>query len=62
MTENKAVVRRFLDEVVGQGRFDLADELCVPDVVNHAAAPERQHGVDNIKAVLGFSLAPRGRR
>jgi predicted ester cyclase len=26
-------------------------------VVNHAAAPERQHGVDNIKAVLGFSLA-----
>ncbi|GGU36804.1 ester cyclase [Lentzea flava] len=55
--DNKAVVRRFLDEVVGQGRFDLADELCAPDVVNHAAAPERQHGVENVKAVLGFSLA-----
>jgi predicted ester cyclase len=54
--DNKAVVRRFLDEVVGQGRFDLADELCAPDVVNHAAAPERRDGVENIKAVLGFSL------
>lgn len=54
--DNKAVIRRFLDEVVAQGRFDLADELCAPDVVNHAAAPERQHGVENIKAVLSFSL------
>lgn len=25
-------------------------------MIYHAAAPERQHGVENIKAVLGFSL------
>jgi predicted ester cyclase len=54
--DNKAVIRRFLDEAVGQGRFDLVDELCAPDVVNHAAAPERRHGVENIKAVLEFSV------
>ncbi len=54
--DNKAVVRRFLDEVVGQGPLDLTDELCAPDLINHAVAPERQHGVENVKAVLGFSL------
>ncbi|GAB2863262.1 ester cyclase [Lentzea nigeriaca] len=54
--DNRAVVRRFLDEVVAEGRFELLTELCAPDVVNHAAAPERRHGVENIKAVLGFSL------
>lgn len=53
--ENKAVVRRFLDEVVGRGDTSAADELCTADVVNHAAAPDRQHGIENIKAVVTFS-------
>jgi len=53
--ENKAVVRRFLDEVVGRGDTSAADELCTADVVNHAAAPDRQHGIENIKAVVAFS-------
>jgi predicted ester cyclase len=53
--ENKAVVQRFLDEVVGRGDMAAAAELCAPDAVNHAAAPGRQQGVENIVAVLEFS-------
>lgn len=52
---NKNVVRRLLGEVVGEGDMALIDELCATDVVNHAAAPERQHGVENLKAILTFT-------
>jgi ketosteroid isomerase-like protein len=53
--QNKAVVRRFLDEVGGRGAFDVASELCTEDCVNHAAVPLRQRGIQNIKAVVEFS-------
>jgi predicted ester cyclase len=53
--ENKAIVRRFLDEVVGRGDMDVVDELCTTDAVNHAAAPDRQHGIENVRAVIEFS-------
>lgn len=35
---NKAVVRRLVEEVVGDGRLDLLDELCTPEA---AAATRR---------------------
>jgi predicted ester cyclase len=53
--QNKAVVRRFLDEVVGRGAVDIASELCTQDCVNHAAVADRQRGIENIKAVVEFS-------
>jgi predicted ester cyclase len=53
--QNKAIVLRFLDEVVGGGDFDVAAELCTADALNHAAAPGRQQGIENLKAVIGFS-------
>ncbi len=34
--ENKAVVRRFVEEVQSQHRFDLLDELFDPDYIDHA--------------------------
>lgn len=52
---NKKVVRRLLDEVVGRGDMELIPELCTAEVVNHAAAPGRQHGTENLRAVLEFS-------
>ncbi|MBA3430183.1 MAG: ester cyclase, partial [Actinobacteria bacterium] len=52
---NKAVVRRLFDEVVGRGNMELVAELCAADVINHAAAPNRQHGVENYRAVLESS-------
>ncbi len=52
---NKAIVRRFFEEVVGRGDLDVVVELCTPDAVNHAAAPDRQQGIENLKAVIEFS-------
>ncbi|HEV2758596.1 MAG TPA: ester cyclase [Acidimicrobiales bacterium] len=54
--ENKAVVERFFDELVGRGQVDLVDQVCDAAIVNHAAAPDRQRGIENLKAVLAFSL------
>jgi predicted ester cyclase len=33
--ENKAIMRRMLDEVIVGGNLDLMDELVAPDFVNH---------------------------
>jgi predicted ester cyclase len=53
--DNKEVVRRFFDEVVGSGDMTHAAELCTTDVINHAAAPGRRHGIENIARVVEFS-------
>ena len=37
--ENKAVVRRFVEEVQSQGRLEAIDELLAPTFVNHSAPP-----------------------
>jgi predicted ester cyclase len=34
---NKAVVRRYLEEIINRGRFDIADEIFAQDYVNHSA-------------------------
>ncbi len=36
LEENKAAVRRFVDEVQSQHRLDLVDELFAPDYIDHA--------------------------
>jgi predicted SnoaL-like aldol condensation-catalyzing enzyme len=53
--ENKKIALRFLDEVAGRGNMDVVSELCTTDAVNHAAAPDRQHGIESIRAVVEFS-------
>jgi predicted ester cyclase len=35
----KALVRRFVEEVQSQGRLEVLDELVAPTVVNHTAPP-----------------------
>ena len=37
--DNKALVRRFVDEVQSGGNTDLIDEICSPEFVNHSAPP-----------------------
>jgi predicted ester cyclase len=37
--DNKALVRRFVDEVQSGGTTDLIDEICSPEFVNHSAPP-----------------------
>ena len=45
--ENKAVVRRLIEEVWNGDDTDAAlDEFVAQDVVNHAAVPEHRHGIE----------------
>jgi predicted ester cyclase len=60
--ENKAVIRRLVEEVYNQDDLDVLDELLAQDFVNHSAVPEHQHGIESFKHVnrwlrAGFSDA-----
>ena len=50
--DNKAVIRRLVKEVYNQGNLDVVDEIVAPDMFDHAAVPEHQHGIDGFKHVL----------
>ena len=53
--ENKALVRRFVDEVQSAGNIDAIDELCSPEFVNHIAPsgmPPNREGVKQVTAMF----------
>ena len=48
--ENKAVVRRVIEEMFNKGNLDAADELVAPDFVDHdPAMPEEVRGPEGFK-------------
>jgi steroid delta-isomerase-like uncharacterized protein len=51
---NKALYRRFVEEVVNNGNFDLVDELYSPQYVDHSAPPGAPGGMAGVKAVMGM--------
>ena len=52
--ENKAVVRRMLDELFNKGNLDLTEELLAPDFVEHdPSMPEDLHGLEAFKQYVG---------
>ena len=50
--ENKALVRRFVDEVQSQHKLDVLDEIFHPEMVNHTVP----HGLDVPPGIDGFKL------
>ena len=40
------------EEVYNAGNLDVVDELVAPDVFNHPAVREHQHGIDSFKHVI----------
>jgi predicted ester cyclase len=49
--ENKKVVERF-EELIDTQELSLLDELCTPDMVNHALAPSRPAGLAGTREFL----------
>ena len=49
--ENKAVIRRLVEEVYNDNNLDVLDELVAQDVVNHSAVPEHKHGIEGFRHV-----------
>jgi predicted ester cyclase len=52
VNEPTAVVRRFIDEVVNSGRFELIDELWAPEMVWRGGSLGEIEGIDAYKAFL----------
>jgi steroid delta-isomerase-like uncharacterized protein len=51
--ENKRVSWRLQEEVFGQGKLKLVDELLAPDYVSHAPGdPELSRGPEDIKVIV----------
>lgn len=48
---NKAIVERF-DSILNTRNLDQLDELCSPDMVNHALAPSRPPGLEGTRQCL----------
>jgi steroid delta-isomerase-like uncharacterized protein len=47
--ENKALVRRYIQEFVDRGNLDLSEELFAPDFVRFGAGPHQESGVEELK-------------
>jgi len=54
---NKAVARRFLEEVINQNRMDRADDLVVEDFVELDPLPGQRQGREGLKEVLSMMRA-----
>jgi len=56
--ENKAVVRRFVEEVYNQGRLETLDEIVAPEIVVHdAGRPAVAPGLEGVKQVVSGNRA-----
>ncbi len=49
---NKALVRRFFDEVMNEGKLDVVDEIFAPEYVNRHAHPGQTPGPEGVKALV----------
>jgi steroid delta-isomerase-like uncharacterized protein len=54
---NKAVIRKFLEEVINQNRMDRATDLVVEDFVELDPLPGQRQGREGLKEVLGMMRA-----
>jgi steroid delta-isomerase-like uncharacterized protein len=52
--DNKAVVSKFVEEVINQNRMDRADDLVVEDFVELDPLPGQRQGREGLKEVLGM--------
>jgi steroid delta-isomerase-like uncharacterized protein len=53
---NKALARRFYEEVFNRKNLGVIEELCAPDVVDHNALPGQAPGAKGLKDVLAAFL------
>ncbi len=47
--ENKALVRRYAEELLNRRNLDLFDEIFAPDFVQYGVNPDQVSGVDELK-------------
>ena len=55
--QNKALARRFYEEVFNQKNLNAIDELCDPAFVDHNAMPGQRPGAEGLKESFGQMLS-----
>ena len=50
--ENKAVIRRWIEDVWGKGDFDALSEVAAADVIDHNPSPGLPPGAEGQKAII----------
>jgi predicted ester cyclase len=50
--ENKAIVRRFIEEVFNEGNLNAIDAFVSPDMVDHTAPPGQPAGHESVRRAL----------
>ena len=53
-TTNKALLRRFFEEIYNQGYLRVADEIVAADYINHNPAPGEAPGREGFKAFVAY--------
>ncbi len=54
---SEALARQLVEEVIGQGKVELIDELLADDFVEHETMPGMPEGQDALKALVGMFRA-----
>ncbi len=49
--ENKAAIRRLIEEGFNEDNVEVINELIAQDVVNHSAVPEHKHGIEGFRHI-----------
>jgi steroid delta-isomerase-like uncharacterized protein len=55
--ENLAVIGRFIEEVINQGRLDAADEIVEENFIELDPLPGQRQGREGLKEVIGMMRA-----
>lgn len=60
LEENKAVARRFMEEVLNKHDLTILDQFMAPDIVDHDLFPGLPQGIEGQRQALGilFKAAP----
>ncbi|MBS1822258.1 MAG: ester cyclase [Acidobacteria bacterium] len=54
MAGNRAVVERFVEEVINRGRFEVADQIVALDFVEMDPLPGQRQGREGLKEVIAM--------
>lgn len=57
LDRNKAIYRRYIQQVFNEGRVEVLDEILAPSYVYHEAPPGTLPGADGIKQVVSMFRA-----
>ena len=54
MPDNAAIVQRFIDEVINQGRYEVCDEIVAEDFVELDRLPGQREGREGLKEIIAM--------